>query len=109
MIYNLKLLNRIRHAVDIILQTNQNGFRIKRSTSGQILTVRRIIEGTNAINLKATILFIDFSKAFDSIHRGKMAENLNAYGIPGEIISSIMVVYKNTKSIVRTVDGVLTS
>ena len=63
------LLNRINPAVDIILRTNQNGFRTNRSTSEQILTVRIISEGANAKNLTATILFIDFSKAFDSIHR----------------------------------------
>ena len=99
------LLNRISPAVDIILRTNQNGFRTNRSTSGQILTVRRIIEGANANNLIATILVIDFSKAFDSIHRGKMTEILNAYSIPDKIISAIMIAYKNTKSIVRTDDA----
>ena len=104
-IYNLKLLNRIRPAVDIILRKNQIGFRTNRSTSGQILTVSRIIEGANAKYLTATILFIDFSKVFDTIHRRKMAEILNAYGIPDKIISSIMIAYKNTKSIVRNNDG----
>ena len=99
------LLNRIRPAVDIILRKNQNGFRTNRSTSGQIPTVRRIIEGANEKNLTATILFIDFSKSFDSIHRGKMAKILNAYYIPDEIISAIMIAYKITKSIVRTDDG----
>ena len=54
--------------------------------------------------MTATIFFIDFSKAFDSIHIGKMAEILNAYGIPDEIISAIMIAYTNTKSIVRTDD-----
>ena len=62
------LLNRIRPEVDKILRKNQNGFRTNRSTPGQILTVRRIIEGVNEKNLTATLLFIDFSKAFDSIH-----------------------------------------
>ena len=57
-------------------------FRTNRSTTGQILTVRRIIEGVNEKNLTDTLLFIDFSKDFDSIHRGKMAEILKAYGIP---------------------------
>ena len=80
------LLNRIRLAVDIILRKNQNSCRTNRSTSGQILTVRRIIEGANAQNLTATILFIYFSKAFDPIHRGKMAEILNSDGIPDAII-----------------------
>ena len=59
------LLNRIRPAVDIILRKNQNDFRTNRSTPGQILTVRRIKEGANPKNLTATILFINFSKAFD--------------------------------------------
>ena len=99
------LLNRIRPEVYIILRKNQNGFRTNRSTSGKILTVRRIIEGANAKNLTAAIFFIDFSEAFDSIHRGKMAEILKAYDIPDEIISAIMIAYTNTKSIVRTDDG----
>ena len=34
-----------------------------------------------------------------------MVEILNAYGIPDEIISDIIIAYKNTKSIVRTYDG----
>ena len=34
-----------------------------------------------------------------------MAYILNVYGIPDEIISTSMIVYKNIKSIVRTDDG----
>ena len=104
-IYNIILLNRIRPAVNIILRKNQNGFRTNRSISGQILTVRRIIESANSKNRIATILFIDFSKALDSIHRVNMVEILNAYGILYDIISAITLAYKNTKSIVRTNDG----
>ena len=33
-------------------------------------------------NLLATLLFVDFTKAFDSIHRGKMEQILLAYGLP---------------------------
>ena len=33
-------------------------------------------------NLEATILFVDFIKAFDSIHRGEMEQILLAYGLP---------------------------
>ena len=40
-IYKSMLLNRIRPYIDPILRRNQNGFRQNRSTSGQILTVRR--------------------------------------------------------------------
>ena len=104
-IYNSLLRNRIQPHIEPILRKNQNGFRRERSTVGQILTVRRIIEGVRAKNLPACLLFVDFSKAFDSIHRGKMEQILLAYGIPNETVSAIMMLYRNTKSKVRSPDG----
>ena len=104
-IYNLMLLNRIRPKIDPVLRKNQNGFRTNRSTSGQILTIRRILEGIKSKNLPATLLFIDFSKAFDSIHRGKMKEILSAYGVPKETVVAIMILYQDTCSMVRSPDG----
>ena len=71
-IYNAQLRNRIEHKIDNILRKNQNGFRRNRSTTSQILTILRILEGVQAKNLLVTLLFVDFTKAFDSIHRGKM-------------------------------------
>ena len=70
------LLNRIRTEIDPILRKNQNGFRKNRSTTGQILTIRRILEGVNDTNLPLTLLFIDFSKAFDTINREMMKDEL---------------------------------
>ena len=104
-VYNSMLLNRIQPTMEKILRKNQNGFRKGRSTVGQILTVRRIIEGVRAKNLQAVLLFVDFSKAFDSIHRGKMEQILLAYGIPHETVAAIMMLYKNTKAKVKSPDG----
>ena len=56
-------------------------------------------------NLQATLLFVDFTKAFDSIHRGKMEQILLAYGLPKETIAAIMILYRNTKVKVRSPDG----
>ena len=58
-----------------------------------------------ANNIEAVILFVDFSKTFDSIHRGKIVEILQAYGIPNETIAAIMMLYRNTKAMVRSPDG----
>ena len=69
-IYNRMLLNRIRPHIDPRLRINQNGFRKDRSTAVQILTIRRLIEGIKEYNLPAVLTFVDFKKAFDSIHRG---------------------------------------
>ena len=80
-IYNALQRNRIEPKIDNILRKNQNGFRKNRSTTSQILTIRRILEGVRAKNLQATLIFVDFTKAFDSIHSGKMEQILLAYGI----------------------------
>ena len=104
-IYNALLRNRIVPQIDKILWKNQNGFRRNRSTTSQILTIRRILEGVRAKNLQATLLFVDFTKAFDSIHREKMEQILLAYGLPEETVAAIMILYKNTKVKVRSPDG----
>ena len=105
-IYNALLRNRIEPKIDNILRKNQNGFRRNRSTTSQILTIRRILEGVRSKNLQATLLFVDFTKAFDSIHRGKMELILLAYGLPKKkTVAAIMILYKNTKVKVRSPDG----
>ena len=105
-INNALLRNRIEPKMDNIIWKNQNGFRRNRSMTSQILTIRRILEGVRAKNLQATMLFVDFTKAFDSIHTGKMEEQiLLAYGLPKEIVSTIMILYWNTKVKVRSPDG----
>ena len=104
-IYNALQRNHIEPKIDYILRKNQNGFWRNRSTTSQILTIRRILEGVRAKNLQATILFVDFTKAFDSIHRGKMEQILLAYSIPKETVAAITILYRNTKMKVHLLDG----
>ena len=104
-IYNSLLRNRIEPKIDNILRKNQNGFRRNRSTTSQILTIRRILEGVRAENIQATLLFVDFTNAFDSIHRGKMGQILLAYGLPKETVAAITILCRNTKVKVRSPDG----
>ena len=99
-IYNALLRNLIEAKIDNILRKNQNGFRRKRSS--QILTIRRILEGVRAKNLQATLLFVDFTKAFDSIHSGKIEQILL---LPKETVAAITILYRNTKVKVRSSDG----
>ena len=100
-IYNTLLLNCIEPEIEKILRKNQNGFRRNQSTTSQI---RQII-GIRAKNLQTTLLFVAFSKAFDSIHRGKMEQILLAYGLPKETFAAIIMLYKNTKVKVYSLDG----
>ena len=56
-------------------------------------------------NIRATLLFVDFTKTFDSIHREKIEQILLAYGLPKEIVAAITILYRNTKVKVRSPDG----
>ena len=103
--FNRTLLNRIRPHLDDKLRPNQCGFRENRSTIEQILALRRILEGVNEKNLSAIVTFIDFKKAFDTIHRGKMLKILKAYGIPEIIVDAIQDSYSETRAKVTTPDG----
>ena len=104
-IYNALLRNRIEPKIDNILRKKQNGFRRNRSTTSQILTIRSILEGVRAKNLQVIILFVDFTKAFDSIHRGKMERIQQAYGIQKETVAAITILYRKTKVKGRSTDG----
>ena len=96
-IYYALLPNCIGPKIEKILWKNQNGFWRNESTTSQILTIHQILEGVHAKNLKATLLFVDFSKAFDSIHWGKMEQILLAYGLSKETITAIMMLYRNMR------------
>ena len=104
-IYNALLRNRTEPKIDNIVRKNQNGYRRNRSTTSLILTIRRILEGVRAKKQQATLLFVDFTKVFDSIHRGKMEQILQAYGLTKETVAAITILYRNTKVKVRSPDG----
>ena len=97
-ICNVMLLNRILPEVDPIRRTIQNGFRTKRSTTGHILRI-------TSKNLSATLLFIYFSKSYDSINREKIKDILIIYGIPTEIVNAILMLYTNIRYMVRSSDA----
>ena len=88
-IYNAPLHNRIEPEIEKILRKNQNGF-------GESDPHHRFGQSTESF-VQKTLLLVDFSKAFDSIHRGKMEPILLAYGLPIETVTAIMMLYKTRK------------
>ena len=56
------------------------------------------------MNLPAVLTFIDFKKAFDSIHRVKMAKVLRSYGILDKLFNAINRSYANTRAKVYSPD-----
>ena len=104
-IYNKLLLNRLLPYVDPLLRNNQNGFRAGRSTLSQIFALRCIIEEISHCNRDVALVFIDFSKAFESVDREMMFKILSLYGIPTVIIDAIKILYTDTSATVLSPDG----
>ena len=67
-----------------------------------ILSIHQILEGVRAKIHEAILLFVDFSKAFDSIFREKMEQILFTYNLSEETVAAIMMLYKNMKVKVPT-------
>ena len=94
-IFGRVLISRIKKGVDNILRKEQAGFRENRSTIDQIFTLRNILEQVNEWNATLYTHFIDFEKAFDSMHRESLWNIMSIYGIPEELISLTKAMYNN--------------
>ena len=99
------ILRRIQTALDKHLRDEQHGFRPSRSCSDLIYVLRMMIEECNEWRQKMYLVFVDFEKAFDSIHRDSLWNILRYYGIPEKLVSLIIALYENTECCVRTHEG----
>ncbi|KAI4896154.1 hypothetical protein NFI96_009623 [Prochilodus magdalenae] len=89
------IIQRISEAVDARLREEQAGFRRGRGCTDHIFALRNIIEQCTEWQRQLYINFVDFQKAFDSIHRESLWRILRAYGIPMEIVLLIKSFYAN--------------
>ena len=104
-IFCLVLLQRLRDAIEKMLREEQAGFRRGRSCSEQIFTLRNIIEQSTELQQPVFINFIDFKKAFDSVHRDTLWHIVRIYGIPARYINIFKSLYQDSRCCVRTDDG----
>jgi len=68
-VFSRVMLNRLQGAVDRTLRDEQAGFRRGHSCTEQIFVLRNIIEQSLEHQQDLIINFIDYKKAFDSVHR----------------------------------------
>ena len=87
------LITRIQAGVDSSLRKEQAGFRTGRGTVEQIFILRNILEQVNEWNTTLYIHFVDFEKAFDSIHRNSLWSIMSQYGIPKKVIQMVKTLY----------------
>lgn len=89
------IIKRISEAIDSHLRKEQAGFRKGKGCTDQIFILRNIIEQCTEWQRQLHINFIDFEKAFDSLHRASLWKILRYYGIPQHLINLIKAFYDN--------------
>ena len=92
-ILRIIVIDRIRNGADNRLRKEQGGYRNGGGKTDQIFIPRNIVERVNEWQASLYINFIDFEKAFDSIHRESLWLIMRKYGVPENIIRIIRLFY----------------
>ena len=99
-ILNTRLYNWLEENDKIVEM--QAGFRRNYSTTDQIFNLYAITQKClNKKGQKLYVAFVDFKKAFDSVHHDKLLQAMQKEGVQGKFFASIKSMYDSLLSCVR--------
>lgn len=87
------VIKRIGDKIDAHIPPTQSAYRSGRSTTEQVFTIKIMAEkAITSANYKSMLLLMDMSKAFDTIHRALVIEDLRSILQPDELhIIKVMI------------------
>lgn len=91
------LIRRISGGVDAKLRKEQAGFRKGRSTIEQIFVLRNVVEQAVEWNSSLYVCFVDYEKAFDSVHGKTLWKIMESYGIPSKLVRMVNTMYDGSQ------------
>jgi len=107
-IFEKTIASRLKNHLDFynILSENQFGFRANRSTEDAIYTLTNSIYSTLNNNNKCLAIFLDLSKAFDSVSHTILLNKLERYGVRGLALRLFTSYLSDRKQRVRLGDDI---
>lgn len=100
-IFSIILNNKLSELVEKQLDEIQSGFRSNKSTIDNIFMLRQILEKCHEYNIETHSIFVDYTKAFDSINRSCIPFCMKQYNIPEKLIRLVMLTLTENKARVR--------
>ncbi|KAL4096954.1 hypothetical protein QTP88_021820 [Uroleucon formosanum] len=91
------ILDRIKPRTEELLGDYQCGFRQNRSTTDQIFNLRQIFQKAWEYDKNLCVLFVDFKKAYDSIHRPSLINIMKEFSFPKKLINLVEATLKYTE------------
>ena len=101
-LFNKVLLSCLKSIIDPQLSQCQSGFHAGWSTTEQVMALRCVIDTCRVTNMTASLVFVDFQKAFETLHRSSIQVILSQYNVPICLISDIIQMYSDTSACVST-------
>ena len=102
------ILNRIEKTIcPLILPETQCGFRRNRSTIDMVFSLRQIQEKCTEQNMELYAVFIDFTKAFDTVSREGLWSVLKRFGFTDKVVNLVKALHDGMKA--KVVQGKDTS
>lgn len=98
------LQTRLQRVAEEILPESQCGFRKGRGTNDMIFAVRQMVEKLREHNLQGFLLFVDLTKAYDSVPREALWTLLRKLGIPDETVRMVQGLHEGMEATVRVGD-----
>ena len=95
------ILERIKEKVERELAEEQAGFRPGRGTGDMLCAIQILIEKMIENRNEAYIIFIDYSKAFDSVNHSELFTTLSQMGFPMHIVRLIQALYTDQEVKIR--------
>ena len=97
--------SRLAHFVMPQIAEEQFGFVAGKGTTDAILTIRNIIEKTvKRQDQQLWLMFIDYSKAFDTVNHAALWKTLLDFGAPKHLVWLLERLYSEATGVIRVAD-----
>jgi len=90
-IFSNCVLDRIKEKADQIIGHYQGGFRADRSTTDQMFIIRQLYQKSWEFDKEIHTLFVDFKKAYDSIHRESLLNIMKEFHFPKKLVNLVSI------------------
>ena len=93
--------SRLSHYLDERIRPTEFGFRKSRSTTQPVHILRRLLEVHERQPSPFHALFLDWSKAFDSVTFSAIKSAMEFMGVSEHVVQVVMSLYQSPKFVVR--------
>lgn len=99
------LKDRVSDVVEGKLLEAQAGFRENRSCQDMIFTLRLLRGYSKEVRQTIYGCFVDLRKAYDSVDRETLWKVLERYGVKGDLLEMIKLLYRDLRASIRVGEG----